>query len=51
MPSQSSDWTARQPHAHRVARMTKWLAPTGVGRSASERKALQLAHRTDQDDA
>ena len=38
MPSTSSDWTARQPHAHWVARMTKRPAPTGVGRSASERR-------------
>ena len=25
-----SDWAARQPHARRVARMTKRLAPTGA---------------------
>ena len=41
MPSRSSDWTARQPHARRVARMTKRLTPTGVGRSASEPEARQ----------
>ena len=42
MPSPSSDWTARQPHAHRVARMTKRLAPTGAGRSASHGEARNL---------
>ena len=31
MPSQNYDWAARQPHAHRVARMTKLLAPAGAG--------------------
>ena len=35
MPSPSSDWTARQPHARWVARMTKWPASIGVGKSAS----------------
>jgi hypothetical protein len=40
MPSPSSDWTARQPHARWVARMTKRPAPTGAGKSASEQEAL-----------
>jgi hypothetical protein len=35
LPSPSSDWTARQPHARWVARVTKRLAPTGAGKSAS----------------
>src|SRR5215211_4537055 len=35
MPSPSSDWTARQPHAHRVARVTKRPTPTSAGKSAS----------------
>src|SRR5215208_915128 len=30
---------ARQPHARRVARVTKWLASIVAGRSASEREA------------
>jgi hypothetical protein len=34
-PSPSSDWTARQPHARWVARMTKRPTPTGDGKSAS----------------
>ena len=41
-PSPSSDWTARQPHARWVARMTKRLAPTGVGKSASHAEAWNL---------
>ena len=39
MSSPSSDWTARQPHARWVARMTKRRAPTGVGKSASVAEA------------
>ena len=38
-PSPSSDWTARQPHARWVARMTKRPASTGAGKSASEPEA------------
>ena len=39
MPSPSSDWTARQPHARWVARMTKRSPPTGDGKSASRMEA------------
>jgi hypothetical protein len=42
MPSTSSDWAARQPHAHWVARMTKRPGTNPVpGKSASEREARQ----------
>ena len=37
MPSSSSDWTARQPRAHRVARMTKRPLPSNAGTTASPR--------------
>ena len=39
LPSTSSDWTARQPHARWVARMTKRPAPSGAGKSASYAEA------------
>ena len=49
MPSPSSDWAARQPHARWVARMTKRPASIGVGKSAS-RRGLQQSRQLGSDD-
>ena len=52
LPSPSSDWTARQPHARGVARMTKRrLAPDRCGQERLAVKSRHLAHPTDEDDA
>ncbi len=49
MPSPSSDWAARQPHARWVARMTKRPASIGVGKSAS-RRGVQQSRQLGSDD-